>query len=401
MKKYSDELERQMKAFYDSLSEKDRRCYAAVEAAKLGHGGVEYIARLLGCDPKTIALGRKELEEPPDLPPGRNRHQGGGRKPCIETMPDLEQNFLDVLKEYTAGDPMREQVKWTNLTQQEIADLLAEKGTPVSVTVVKQLLKKHKFVKRKAKKSRAMGQSANRNAQFENIARLKQEYEADGNPVVSIDTKKKEFLGNYYRDGKIYTTEPQQTFDHDFGHAAEGVVIPHGLYDPVRNVGHINLGLSRDTSEFACDSVYQWWMKYGRKEYLNPTSILILCDGGGSNNSTHYIFKADLQKLADRIGIEIRIAHYPPYTSKYSPIEHRLFPHITRACQGVIFRSVEIVKELMEKAKTNTGLQVSVDIIDKIYETGRKVSDSFKEEMKIIFDEFLPKWNYTAVPSMD
>lgn len=306
---------------------------------------------------------------------------------------------MRVVKDYTAGDPMRPDVKWTNLTLGQIAERLAEAGTPVSVTVVKQLLRKHRYIKRKARKSRSMGQHADRNRQFENIARLKQEYLETDNPILSIDTKKKELVGNFYREGRLYTQETIETFDHDFPSAASGVIIPHGLYDVKRNDGHVNLGTSHDTSEFACDSIEWWWESRGRTLYPRATSILLLCDGGGSNSANQYLFKEDLQRLVDRIGIEIRVAHYPPYASKYNPIEHRLFPHLTRACQGVIFHTVGLVKGLMEKAKTSTGLEVTVDILDKVYQTGRKYAADFKETMKIVFDEVLPKWNYRAIPS--
>ena len=164
------------------------------------------------------------------------------------------------------------------------------------------------------------------------------------------------------------------------------------------NVGYIQLGTSHDTSEFACDSFRHWWYTYGRQHYPNATAILVLCDGGGSNSSRYYIFKQDLQELADEIGIAIRIAHYPPYCSKYNPIEHRLFPHVTRACLGVIFTSRELVKELMEKTSTQTGLKAFVHIIDQVYETGRKVAAGFKDNMRIVFDDFLPQWNYRALP---
>jgi len=311
----------------------------------------------------------------------------------------LEENFLRVLHERTAGDPMRQEVRWTDLTFEQIAGHLAEAGTPVSVPVVKQLLRKHGYVKRKAQKSKAMGQHPDRNQQFEKIARLKQEYLKAGNPILSIDTKKKELLGNFYREGHLLTQGVIETFDHDFPSAASGVVIPHGIYDVRRNDGHVNLGTSHDTGEFACDSIERWWESRGRRLYPRATSILLLCDGGGSNSASQYLFKEDLQRLVDRLGIEIRVAHYPPYTSKYNPIEHRLFPHLTRACQGVIFESVELVKELMEKAKTSTGLRVTVEILDKVYQTGRKYEVGFKEDMKIVFDEILPKWNYRAIPS--
>jgi hypothetical protein len=323
----------------------------------------------------------------------------GGPKPCIGNIPLLEENFLRVLQDRTAGDPMRQEVRWTDLTYEQIAGHLAEAGTPVSVPVVKQLLKKHGYVTRKAQKSKAMGGHPDRNQQFENIARLKREYLGSGNPIVSMDTKKKELIGDFYRAGHLLTREVIEVFDHDFPSFAEGVVIPHGLYDVKRNDGHVNLGTSHDTGEFACESVERWWREKGQALYPGATSILLLCDGGGSNSAGQYLFKEDLQKLVDRLGIEIRVAHYPPYCSKYNPIEHRLFPHLSRACQGVIFESVELVKELMEKASTSTGLRVTVGILGKVYQTGRKYAEGFKQDMKIVFDEILPKWNYRAVPS--
>ncbi len=205
-------------------------------------------------------------------------------------------------------------------------------------------------------------------------------------------------IGNFFRDGKILTQDKVNVNDHDFRSLAEGMAIPHGLYDIGLNRGYITVGDSHDTSEFACDCIYKWWQEHGQVNYPNATSMLFLCDCGGSNNARHYIFKEKLQELANKIGIEIRIAHYPPYTSKYNPIEHRLFPHVTRACKGVIFKSLEIVKEHIGKAATKTGLKVVCSMIGKKYKTGQKVADGFKETMKIVFDEYLPKWNYKAVP---
>lgn len=201
-----------------------------------------------------------------------------------------------------------------------------------------------------------------------------------------------------YREGKLYTQEPIKVFDHDWATLATGVAIPHGLYDMTENVGYIQIGISRDTSEFACDSIRYWWNTYGKILYPLANSILLLCDGGGSNSSRHFIFKQDLQALVNELGLEIRIAHYPPYTSKYNPIEHRLFPHVSRVCQGVIFDSIQTVKELMATATTRTGLNVFTKIIDKTYQTGRKVTEGFKSNMQIVFDEYLPRWNYTAKP---
>jgi hypothetical protein len=205
-------------------------------------------------------------------------------------------------------------------------------------------------------------------------------------------------IGNFYRPGTLYTQERLETFDHDFPSLAAGVVIPYGLYDLQHNHGYVILGTSHDTSEFACDCVRQWWRTYGQTTYVQAESLLLLCDGGGSNSARTYLFKADLEKVVQDIGVELRVAHYPPYTSKYNPIEHRLFPHLTRACQGVVFTSVELVKELMAKAHTQTGLEVSVDICTKTYATGRKVTEDFKEHMPVIFDDELPQWNYRISP---
>ena len=217
---------------------------------------------------------------------------------------------------------------------------------------------------------------------------------------MSMDVKKKELIGNFFRDGKVYTQEIINVYDHDFASQADGKVVPHGLYDMHRNVGYITLGVSNDTSEFACECVRQWWFNYGKTEYPNSTQVLLLCDCGGSNNARYYIFFDTLQKLSNELNIEIRIAHYPPYTSKYNPIEHRLFPHITRACKGAIFKTVDIANDLIGRASTSKGLKVFSSVLDKTFETGRKYADGFKENMKIKFDNFLPKWNYVAVPDL-
>lgn len=269
----------------------------------------------------------------------------------------------------------------------------------VSKSVVRKLLKKHQFRRRKAQKSQTLKSVPHRDEQFGRIAAFLAEYRAAGNPIISFDTKKKELVGNFYREGRLYTRQVVQTWDHDFTSQAAGVIIPHGIDDLQHNLGYLHLGTSKDTSQFACDCIRNWWLNYGRAMFPKATSILGLCDGGGSNSSLHYIFKEDLQKLVDELGIEIRIAHYPPYCSKFNPIEHRLFPHVTRACQGAVFTGVALVKQLMEKTRTSKGLRVVVNILDTVYQTGRKVADDFKNTMRIVFDAVLPQWNYRAIPS--
>lgn len=399
---YPLEIKRAMKKYYATLSEKDQRRYAAVEAMKLGQGGQVYIARLLGCNERTIHNGITELAKLPDEPQyeAAVRKSGGGRKGYEERYPNIDAAFQDVLKEHTAGDPMDEQVVWTDLTPQEIARKLEEDHqVKVSKSVVNKLLKKHRYRRRKAQKKKTMKTVAHRNEQFENIRELVAEFRSKGYPIISFDTKKKENLGSFYRAGHLYTRMELQAYDHDFNEFAEGKIIPHGIYDVQRNLGYIHIGISKDTSEFACDCLRSWWLEHGRDFYIHAPVILVLCDGGGSNGSRCYLFKEALQKLADELGIEIRIAHYPPYCSKYNPIEHRLFPHVTRACQGVLFTSVGLVKQLIEKTSTSKGLKVFVKIIDTVYLTGRKVADDFKQTMRIVFDDFLPAWNYRAIPS--
>jgi hypothetical protein len=400
MQPYEVPLEKSMKALYDSLSEKDRRRYAGIEALKLGQGGRNYIAQVLGCSRRTVTKGAKEISGLPGREvEQRIREPGAGRKPYPMQWAEIDQKFLAVLHDHTAGDPMNEQVRWTNLTLGEIGQALrADHGITVSKQVVRQLLRKHHYRRRQAQKKITMREVPLRNAQFEKIQRLRADYAATGDPILSMDSKKKEHLGNFYRAGKLYTLEELRTYDHDFTSFDEGVIIPHSLYDVGLNVGYIQLGTSHDTSELAIESLRRWWHNHGCQRYPHSRRLLLLCDGGGSNDARHYLFKHDLQKLADELGLEIRIAHYPPYTSKYNPIEHRLFPHVTRACQGVIFTSVALVQELMEKTHTQTGLHVFVQILDQVYETGRKVAADFKKTMRIVFDEILPQWNYRAIP---
>jgi hypothetical protein len=205
-------------------------------------------------------------------------------------------------------------------------------------------------------------------------------------------------LGDFYRDGVIDAQETIEVNDHDFAGAGAGTVIPHGIYDVGRNEGSIHLNASHEASELARDSIAMWWEGHGQPAYPRATKLLVLCDGGGSNSASRYVFKEELQKLANRLGLEIRAAHYPPYCSKYNPIEHRAFPHVTRACRGVIFHALETVRYDVSKTETRTGLTVKVGILEKAYQTGRKCAAGFKKSMKIIFDAILPRWNYTAVP---
>jgi hypothetical protein len=296
---------------------------------------------------------------------------------------------------------MRVGVLWTNLSLRELSRRLAEMGTPAGRRAIRRLVRQLKLGRRTARKKKTMGHHPDRNAQFENIARLRQEHQTAGDPVISIDTKKKEMLGNFHRPGHTYTQQTVETFDHDFGSAGDGKLIPHGIYDLARQHAAIHLNTSHDTGELCCDSIALWWTEHGGAAYPQAKRLLILCDGGGSNSATQYLFKEDLQRLANRLRRELRVAHYPPYCSKHNPIEHRVFPHITRACQGVIFHSAKIAQQFIEQAKTTTGLRVTVSLLNKVYATGRKYAKDFKKNLQIVFDKHLPKWNYRALPQTE
>lgn len=396
---YAAELEAQIRAFYETLSEKDGRRFAVLEAKRLGYGGITYIAGVLGCSARTIERAADELDGLPDDPlAGRIRAPGGGRKKKIESEPELELNLHTFVEARTAGDPDQPDFASIDFSPSFIAAQLGEMGTPVSPHVVRDWLAENDFALHKVAKVIAGGKSPFRNAQFENIKAFKSEYFEAGNPVFSIDTKAKELLGQLYREGRVWTQQPYRAFDHDFPSWATGLVIPHGIYDVVRNYGHINLGLSHDTSLFACDSFRWYWNRIGKRYYPHATSILWLCDCGGSNSANQNLFKQDLQTLVNDIGVEIRIAHYPSYCSKYNPIEHRFFPHVGRACQGKLFDTLDTVVRLMRRTATSTGLGATVNVIRRTYELGRKVAKDFRANMAILFDDLIPKWNYRAVP---
>jgi hypothetical protein len=397
---YSETIAENMKFVFSQLPEKSRRLFAGLEAQKLTRGGQKYIADLLGCSPKTVRRGEKELIDTKLLPEKeRIRHKGGGRKRTLEKHPELNEKFEQVLVEDTAGSPMNEEIRWTNLTPNQIAEALSREEQSVSAYTVKQLFKKNKFRKRKARKSQSLGTCPFRDEQFKNIATLRKEFFAAGLPIISIDTKKKELLGNLYRDGRLYTKEILRVYDHDFPYLADGVVIPYTIYDLRHNRAYVYLGTSKDTAEFVADCLRHWWFNYGSQLYPSASAVLILADGGGSNSSRHFIFKSELEMLAQELALEIRMAHYPPYCSKWNPVEHRVFPHLTRALQGVILTSHALVQTLLERATTRSGLKVVVNILEKTYQPGRKVADDYKDTMQIIFDTFLGHWNYRAIPS--
>lgn len=293
---------------------------------------------------------------------------------------------------------MEEGVLWTNLRRPEIAARLADEGFPVSVTVVDHLLETFELGYREPQKIKTMTRHPDRNAQFEHIAELRREFLAAGEPVLSMDTKRKETLGDYARPGRVLSRGRLPAWDHDFPTHSQGIVIPHGLYDLRLNEGYIHLGVSHDTSQFAADALLDWWRTYGQARYPRATQLLLLCDAGGSNSCRRLVFKEQLQRVADKSGLWIQVAHYPPGCSKYDPIEHRLFPHVTRQCQGMFLKTIAQVRDLMRQASTVTGLRTFVRTLRGAYKTGKHALVQSAADLCLAFDELLPQWNYTLCP---
>jgi len=295
---------------------------------------------------------------------------------------------------------MNAKIRWVKLTKAEISEAMLVRGVSISKNIVRKLLKKHKFVKRKMQRNLSCGNCSDRDEQFNIITAKRDKFSNTDNPVISIDTKKKELLGNLYRAGSVYCTKAQQVLDHDYQHLATGKIAPHGIYDIKTNNAYINVGMSSETADFVCDSLYLWWSKYGKNQYPKASKILILCDAGGANSYRHYVFKLSLQELANKIGLALCISHYPPYSSKWNLIEHRVFPHVTRALAGEPLLSVDDALEKISSTKTSAGLKVASNLIDKIYKTGKRATKAILEKINITFDDDLGKFNYMVAPQV-
>lgn len=295
---------------------------------------------------------------------------------------------------------MQEGVLWTNLTRSEIAAGLAEQGFKVSVTVVDRLLEEFQLGQRKPQKTKSMQHDPNRDAQFRYIAKLKRECFKVGVPVLSMDTKKREMLGDYVRPGRVFSSAPLRGWDHDFPTQSSGVVIPHGLYDLALNEGYMHLGDSHDTSEFAADALIDWWRNYGSVRYPQAAGMLLLCDSGGSNGVNRLVFKEQLQRVVDATDLLIKVAHYPPGCSKFNPIDHRLFPHVTRKLQGLFLKSLAMFRDLVKRATTRSGLRVFARTLRGIYEIGKHAVVQSANQLRIRYDRVLPNWNYIVIPKL-
>jgi len=378
-------------AFHNSLNERDKRRHAAM-IYQNSPWTIEYVSNLLSISENTIRKGYGELLVE-DKNNNRVRQKGGGRKSKFDDA-DLIHAFDEIMKDFTAGDPCNENIKYTNLSKGEIAEILRGMGFKVASNTVAKILKKRGFKKRKIQKRKSLKSVAGRDAQFKKIKAAKDDFATRGQPVISVDTKKKEALGDNQRDGECYATGQLDGYDHTYPSQNIGKAVPHGIYDISRNEAYITVGNSAETADFITENIRYCWLNYGVFFYPEAIEILFLFDSGGANSYRSHLFKMALDKLQKEIGLTIHVKHYPSYTSKWNPIEHRVFPHITRVLQGIFIRDFDEFIRLVNRAKTKTGLKVIAYANNKLYEIGKRGSKEDVAKLNIIFDEKEPRWNY-------
>lgn len=381
------------------LDERGRRRWAASEALSLGRGGITAVADATGISDRTIRNGIRELNDPNPLPPDRRRRRGSGRKSRTDEQPGLVAALERLVEPDSRGDP-QSPLRWTCKSTRALARALQADGFRVSYTKVRQLLKSSGFSLQSNRKTREGAHHPDRNAQFEHIAKRVKARQRRGEPALSVDTKKKEVLGNLKNPGKTYRRRrnPVKVNVHDFPDPELGKAIPYGVYDLNHNEAGVSVGITHDTAEFAVEAIRRWWRRLGKKRYQSPRRLLITADSGGSNSSRNRLWKLELQKFADETQMVIEICHFPPGTSKWNKIEHRVFCHITRNWRGVPLETLEIVVNLIGATRTNTGLEVHCWLDEDQYEKGRKVTNAEMHELFIKPDAFHGEWNYEIHP---
>jgi hypothetical protein len=397
-------IEQKYQALQHELDERTRRLWAATEAQALGHGGVAAVARATGLAESTIRLGRHDLlptsQSAGVRPEGRVRHPGGGRKRLTSADKKLLQ-ALDALVEPTArGDPMSP-LRWTNKSTRKLAAELTRQGHAVSHEKVAQLLRELDYSLQSTRKSKEGRAHPDRDAQFAYINQQVQAFQARGQPVVSVDAKKKELIGDFANKGQEYQPQgrPERVRVYDFEDKSLGKGLPDGVYDQTANCGWVSVGTDHDTAQFAVETLRRWWWQMGVKRYPAATDLLVTADGGGSNSSRCRLWKLELQRLADETGLQITVCHFPPGTSKWNKIEHRMCCHITENWRGRPLISHEVIVNLIANTTTRKGLRIEAELDTNKYATGIKVSAKEMAELNLQRADFHGKdWNYMIKP---
>ena len=385
------------------FDERLRRRWAAVEARGIGRGGIARVAAATGMSRTTIRAGLRELEarEAPDAEPdsGRVRRRGGGRKPLTTHDPNLTQALERLVDPVTRGDPMGP-LLWTCSSAARLAEELQAIGHPVSERTVNRLLHELGYSLQANRKTLEGNQHADRDAQFKYLNLRVRAYQRVLQPVVSVDTKKKELIGEYRNGGREWRPKgrPEQVKVHDFVDKTLGKAIPYGIYDVTRDNGWVSVGEDHDTAVFAVETLRRWWLRMGSAAYPQARRLLITADGGGSNGSRNRLWKVELQKFADATGLRVSVCHFPPGTSKWNKIEHRMFCHITENWRGRPLVSREVVVNLIGHTRTKSGLTIRSELDENQYPTGQAVSDEEMQALNLKRDRFHGEWNYSLTP---
>jgi transposase len=394
-----ERIRRKFDDLREDLDERARRRWAATEARALGWGGISAVAAATGLSDRTIRNGLQELDDPDPLPSDRQRRPGAGRKAYEQVQPRLRDALDRLIEPLTRGSPTSP-LRWTCKSTRRLARELCKQGFTVSASSVRRLLAAMGYSLQANRKTREGKQHPDRDGQFRHIHRRLLAAKRRGEPAISVDTKKKEVLGNLENPGQTWEPKgkPREVDTHDFPDPKLGKAIPYGVYDIHENEAWVSVGITHDTAEFAVEAIRRWWRELGRPRYGRVRRVFVTADCGGSNSPKARLWKLELQKLADETGMVIEVSHYPPGTSKWNKIEHRLFCHITANWRGRPLETAEIVVESISHTTTETGLEVHAWLDEKTYEKGREVTDEELAACRIKRHKYHGEWNYEIHP---
>jgi transposase len=392
-------ISRRFRSLAKVLDEKSRRLLVAAESKEWGPGGVSSVSEATGVSRRVIRQGLKELEQPATHPAGRIRRPGGGRKKAKQKDSSLVQDLEKLVDSTTRGDP-ESYLRWTCKSVRKLAEELAKLGHKVSYPVVAELLHELDYSLQANRKTKEGGTHPDRNAQFEHINAKVQQCISLRQPVISVDTKKKELVGNFKNGGQDWRPKgkPEEVQVHDFPIPELGRAAPYGVYDLAANTGWVSVGVDHDTASFAVETIRRWWHAMGSERYPQATRLMITADGGGSNGSRLRLWKVELQRLADETNLAIAVSHFPPGTSKWNKIEHRLFSFITKNWRGQPLTSLKVIVSLIAATTTRKGLKVRAEIDTSTYPAGIKVEDEELAKVRLRRDDFHGEWNYEILP---
>ena len=396
---------RRINSVLPHLDERQKRIYLAAEAEALGRGGAKEISKIFGIHQNTLTSGKKDLQsgevlKSTDGESYRTRRQGGGRKKIVEKTPEIIEDLEKLVDNNSFGNP-ENPLRWTTKSLRNLADELHKKGYTVGHVTVGKLLESMGYSLQINQKMNQVGNaSPDRNAQFEHINSVVKNYIQENEPVISVDCKKKENIGNFCNNGAEYSPQktPTKVLDHDFPLPENGKAVPYGVYDLINNEGYVHVGISKDTAQFAVQSIRTWWNQMGKERFPNAKKLYITADGGGSNGSRCRLWKYELQQLSNQIGLPIEVSHFPPGTSKWNKIEHRLFSQISKNWRGRPLESLAVIINLISSTTTKTGLVVNCGLDTSVYPSGIAIGEDEYNSIAITRNDFHGEWNYTISP---